>query len=308
MARPGPDRPVVSGGDRGAARVPCSPGEHDPGAASQAWIHSPLRRPLRPTDSADLYFFQPFIEIEPSEPGEREHGALTQWDRSSDGVTLLPTMASWCPGRADSAGAPRSEGDAGLRGRRRRRRSDGRCDRWRRGARARGRRWNGGGRGHGRGRRARSDGRGDRWHQDRRLARDGCRGRSTGGKGRDESDGQGGGGDCSLHHNDLKHGVGQDLRGTVCNAAAVDRGHPPWYPPEVDRDPGSLACRQIPGASTTVSSWRILTARRGRPSRTNGTGGRRYAAVWLRLGMWHASWSRRSALRFGHSQPGRARS
>jgi hypothetical protein len=255
-----------------------------------------------------------------------------------------------------------SEGDAGLRGRRRRRRSDGRCDRWHRGTRARGRRWNGGGRGHGRGRRARSDGRGDRWHQDRRLARDGCRGRSTGGKGRDESDGQGGGGDCSLHHNDLKHGVGQDLRETVRNAAAIDRGHPPWYPPEgpqrggafgsrccncvtqpglrtrivphldrvqpmtrramapgrwgqrpgagtiVDPDPGSLACRQIPGASTTVSSWRILTARRGGPSRTNGTGGRRYAAVWLRLGMWHASWSRRSALRFGHSQPGRARS
>ncbi len=74
MARPGPDRPVVSGGDRGAARVPCSPGEHDPGAASQAWIHSPLRRPLRPTDSADLYFFQPFIEIEPSEVAEPVQG------------------------------------------------------------------------------------------------------------------------------------------------------------------------------------------------------------------------------------------
>jgi hypothetical protein len=42
-------------------------------------------------------------------------------------------------------------------------------------------------------------------------------------------------------------------------------------------------------------------------SRTSGPG-RRHEAVWLRLGTWDAAWSRRSAIQFGHSRPGRARS
>jgi hypothetical protein len=58
--------------------------------------------------------------------------------------------------------------------------------------------------------------------------------------------------------------------------------------------------------------WGALAQLRGElawadePNKRNR--GRRYAAVWLRLGTWDAAWSRRSALRFGHSRPGRARS
>ena len=100
----------------------------------------------------------------------------------------------------------------------------------------------------------------------------------------------------------VRHGDGASAADVI--RRFLKPAHDPASSTRKDAHMEALAFAFVPGALWLSSevSWSDRT------SRTNGTGGRRYAAVEPRLGTWHVAWSRRSPLRLGHSQPGRARS
>jgi hypothetical protein len=92
----------------------------------------------------------------------------------------------------------------------------------------------------------------------------------------------------------------------TCVADVIRRFHRPAHDPAIVHSRGRAL---TPGRRHRARALWLNCEVAGLIRRAEQAGrGRRHEAVWLRLGTWDAAWGRRSAIRFGHSRPGRARS